>query len=107
MSSLICHVIVCELSCLRQLVDDFTPRSLGFKFRAGHVRLVVDKVAAEQVFSQYFGFASHSQPTQARYLLIHLFHLLCDLSFINNTPKLCANFVYQQLESCRSDCSVL
>jgi hypothetical protein len=38
------------------LVADFPTRRLGFEPKSGHVGFVVDKVALEQVSSEYFGF---------------------------------------------------
>jgi hypothetical protein len=41
---------------LKRLVAGFPPRRPGFKPGSSHVGFVVDKVALEQVFSEYFGF---------------------------------------------------
>jgi hypothetical protein len=40
----------------RRLVAGFPPRRPGFEPGSGHVGFVVDKVALEEVFSEYFGF---------------------------------------------------
>jgi hypothetical protein len=49
----------------------FSPRRPGFHSRSGHVRFVVDKMALEHVFSEYFGF-----PCQFSFhRLLHTHHL--------------------------------
>jgi hypothetical protein len=56
---------------LRRLVAGFPPRRPGFETGSGHVEFVVDKVAVEQVFSEYFGF-----PCQFSFhRLLHTHHL--------------------------------
>jgi hypothetical protein len=56
---------------LRRLVAGFPHRRPGFEPRSVHVRFVVDKVALEQVFSEYFGF-----PCQFSFQrLLHNHHL--------------------------------
>jgi hypothetical protein len=55
----------------RLLVAGFPPRRPGFEPRSIHVEFVVDKVALEQVSSQYFGF-----PCQFSFhRLLHTHHL--------------------------------
>jgi hypothetical protein len=41
---------------LKGLVAGFSPRRPRFYPRSGHVGFVLEKVALEQVFSEYFGF---------------------------------------------------
>jgi hypothetical protein len=41
---------------LRWLLANFSPRRPEFDPRSGHMGSVVDKVAVEQIFSEYFGF---------------------------------------------------
>jgi hypothetical protein len=53
------------------LIAGFPPRRFRFDPRSGHVGFVVDKVALEQVFSEYFGF-----PCQFSFhRLLHTHHL--------------------------------
>jgi hypothetical protein len=48
------------MSQLKRLVAGFPPRRPGFYPRSSHVGFVVEKVALEQVFSEYFGFPCQS-----------------------------------------------
>jgi hypothetical protein len=45
---------------LKRLVAGFPPRRPGFEPGSGQVGFVVDKVAVEQVFSEYVGFPCQS-----------------------------------------------
>jgi hypothetical protein len=57
---------------LRRLVAGYPPRRPGFEPRSVLVGFVVNKVALEQVFSEYFGF-----PFQFSFhLLLHFHHYL-------------------------------
>jgi hypothetical protein len=54
---------------LRRLAAGFSPRRLGVETWKGDVGFVMDKVALEQVFSEYFGF-----PYQSFHRLLHNRH---------------------------------
>jgi hypothetical protein len=57
---------------IAQAVSSFLPRRPEFRPTSGHVGFVVDKVALEQVFSEYCGF-----PCQfSFYQLLHIHHQL-------------------------------
>jgi hypothetical protein len=67
------HIIT--LTLISKLISrTFPPRRTGFDPRSGHVRYTVNKVALEQVLSEYFGF-----PCQ--FSFHRLFHTHHHLSF--------------------------
>jgi hypothetical protein len=69
------------VSQLRRLVTGFPPRRPGFEPRSGPVGFVVNKVALEQVFSEYFGF-----PCQFSFhRLLHTYHLSSGAGIIGQT----------------------
>jgi hypothetical protein len=56
---------------LRRLVTGFPSRRPAFESKSGHVGFMVDKVAPEQVFSEYFGFLCQF----SFHRLLHTHHL--------------------------------
>jgi hypothetical protein len=52
------------------------PRRPGFEPGPGHVGFVVDKVALEQVFSEYFGFPCQLHSTNCSTVIIIIYHLV-------------------------------